>query len=113
MLELETGADMRLVHQINAGMKIQAGGEHGGCCKVGESPDSQVICVQCQDEVVRICPGSPRSPRRAIGTRLSSGSAGNASQKARREDHAETRTREFDDALLSLFHLVGSIILYR
>ncbi|XP_076009973.1 anoctamin-4-like [Genypterus blacodes] len=75
MLELETGADMRLVHQINAGMKIQAGGEHRACCKVGDSQDSQVICVQCQDEVVRVCPGSPRSPRRAIGTRLSSGSA--------------------------------------
>ena len=78
MLEHETGADMRLVRQISAGMKIQAGGgEHMGCSsKVGESPENQVICLQCQEEVVRVCPGSPRSPRRAIATRLSSGSAG-------------------------------------
>ncbi|KAF7664480.1 hypothetical protein LDENG_00176140 [Lucifuga dentata] len=75
MLEHEAGADMRLVHQINAGMKIQAGGEHRGCSKVEDNQDNQVICLQCQDEVMRVCPGSPRSPRRAIGTRLSSGSA--------------------------------------
>lgn len=68
---------MRLVRQISKqGMKIQAGGEHMGCSKVGENPENQVICLQCQDEVVRVCPGSPRSPRRAIATRLSSGSAG-------------------------------------
>ncbi|XP_051804577.1 anoctamin-4-like isoform X1 [Acanthochromis polyacanthus] len=75
MLDHEAGADMRLVHQINTGMRIQAGGEHLGCSKVGENQDSQVICLQCQEEVVRVCPGSPRSPRRAIATRLSSGSA--------------------------------------
>ncbi|XP_047431838.1 anoctamin-4-like isoform X1 [Mugil cephalus] len=76
MLDHEAGAaDMRLVRQINTGMKIQAGGEHVGSSKVAESPDNQVICLQCQDEVVRVCPGSPRSPRRAIATRLSSGSA--------------------------------------
>lgn len=74
MLEHETGADMRLVRQISKGMKIQAGGEHRGCSK--ESQENQVICLQCQEEVVRVCPGSPRSPRRAIATRLSSGSAG-------------------------------------
>ncbi|TKS91086.1 Anoctamin-4 Transmembrane protein 16D [Collichthys lucidus] len=73
MLEHETGADMRLVRQISKGMKIQAGGEHRGCSK--ESQENQVICLQCQEEVVRVCPGSPRSPRRAIATRLSSGSA--------------------------------------
>lgn len=77
MLENEAGADMRLVRQISKqGMKIQAGGEHVGCSKVGESLEDQVICVQCQDEVVRVCPGSPRSPRRAMAKRLSSGSAG-------------------------------------
>lgn len=76
MLEHEAGADMRLVRQISAGMKIQAGGEHKGCGKVGENQENQVICLQCQEEVVRVCPGSPRSPRRAIATRLSSGSAG-------------------------------------
>ncbi|XP_036977167.1 anoctamin-4-like [Acanthopagrus latus] len=75
MLENEAGADMRLVRQINKGMKIQAGGENMGCSKVGENPENQVICLQCQDEVVRVCPGSPRSPRRAVATRLSSGSA--------------------------------------
>ncbi|XP_023144192.2 anoctamin-4 isoform X1 [Amphiprion ocellaris] len=75
MLDHEAGADMRLVHQINTGMRIQAGSEHLGCSKVGENQDSQVICLQCQEEVVRVCPGSPRSPRRAIATRLSSGSA--------------------------------------
>ncbi|KAF3704914.1 Anoctamin-4 [Channa argus] len=75
MLEHEAGADMRLVPQINTGMKIQAGGEHIGSSKVGENQENQVICLQCQDEVVRVCPGSPRSPRRAIATRLSSGSA--------------------------------------
>ncbi|GAA6227774.1 anoctamin-4-like isoform X3 [Lates japonicus] len=75
MLEHEAGADMRLVRQINTGMKIQAGGDHIGCSKVGENQENQVICLQCQDEVVRVCPGSPRSPRRAIATRLSSGSA--------------------------------------
>ncbi|KAK1906230.1 Transmembrane channel-like protein 8 [Dissostichus eleginoides] len=75
MLEHETGADMRLVRQISAGMKIQAAGEHMGCSKVGENTENQVICVQCQEEVVRVCPGSPGSPRRAIATRLSSGSA--------------------------------------
>ncbi|XP_041819917.1 anoctamin-4-like [Chelmon rostratus] len=73
MLEHEAGADMRLVRQISKGMKIQAGGEHMGCGKVGENRENQGICLQCQDEVVRVCPGSPRSPRRA--TRLSSGSA--------------------------------------
>ncbi|KAG7232163.1 hypothetical protein INR49_009482, partial [Caranx melampygus] len=73
MLEHEAGAaDMRLVRQINTGMKIQAGGEQRGCSKVGENQENQVICLQCQDEVVRVCPGSPR---RAIATRLSSGSA--------------------------------------
>ncbi|XP_044042132.1 anoctamin-4-like isoform X1 [Siniperca chuatsi] len=72
MLEHEAGADKRLVRQINTGMKIQAGGEHMGCSKVGENQENQVICLQCQDEVVRVCPGSPR---RAIATRLSSGSA--------------------------------------
>ncbi len=77
MLEHEAGADMRLVRKINKGMKIHAGGEHMGCSKVGENQENQVICLQCQDEVVRVCPGSPRSPRRAIATRLSSGSAGN------------------------------------
>ncbi|XP_028275099.1 anoctamin-4-like [Parambassis ranga] len=66
---------MRLVHKINTGMKIQAGGEHMGCSKVAENQDNQVICLQCQDEGVRVCPGSPRSPRRSIATRLSSGSA--------------------------------------
>ena len=70
---------MRLVRQINKGMKIQAGGENMGCSKVGENPENQVICLQCQDEVVRVCPGSPRSPRRAVATRLSSGSAGKRS----------------------------------
>ncbi|XP_047194539.1 anoctamin-4 isoform X1 [Hippoglossus stenolepis] len=76
MLEHEAGADMRLVRQISAGMRIQAGAEHIGCSsKVGETQESQVICVQCQDELVRACPGSPRSPRSAIATRLSSGSA--------------------------------------
>ncbi|KAM4569136.1 anoctamin-4-like isoform 2-T2 [Odontesthes bonariensis] len=75
MLDHESGADMRLVQQINTGMKIQAGSEHVGCSKVGENHDNQVICLQCQDEVVRVCPGSPRSPRRAVSTRLSSGSA--------------------------------------
>lgn len=79
MLENEAGADMRLVRQINKGMKIQAGGENMGCSKVGENPENQVICLQCQDEVVRVCPGSPRSPRRAVATRLSSGSAGKRS----------------------------------
>ncbi|KAF7228888.1 anoctamin-4 isoform X1 [Nothobranchius furzeri] len=70
------GSMMRLVQQqVETGMKIQATGEHVGCSKVGENPDSQVICLQCQEEVVRVCPGSPRSPRRAVGTRLSSGSA--------------------------------------
>ncbi|CAB1412637.1 unnamed protein product [Pleuronectes platessa] len=78
MLEHEAGPDMRLVRQISAGMRIQAGAEHIGCSssKVGESQESQVICVQCQDELVRVCPGSPRSPRSAVATRLSSGSAG-------------------------------------
>ncbi|XP_060885857.1 anoctamin-4-like isoform X2 [Labrus mixtus] len=75
MLEHEAAADMRLVHRINTGMKIQAGSEHMGCGGVGEGQESQVICLQCQDEGVRVCPGSPRSPRRAIATRLSSGSA--------------------------------------
>ncbi|XP_075932197.1 anoctamin-4-like [Anarhichas minor] len=75
MLEHEAGADMRLVRQISAGMKIQATGEHVGCSKVGENQENQVICVQCQEEVVRVCPGSPHSPHRAIATRLSSGSA--------------------------------------
>ncbi|XP_026183123.1 anoctamin-4 isoform X2 [Mastacembelus armatus] len=75
MLEYEAGADMRLVRQINTGMKIQPGGEHIGSCKVGENQENQVICLQCQDEIVRVCPGSPRSPRRAVATRLSSGSA--------------------------------------
>ncbi|KAI3366954.1 hypothetical protein L3Q82_009591 [Scortum barcoo] len=75
MLEHEAGADMRLVRKISKGMKIQAGGEHMGCSKVGENQENQVICLQRQDEVVRVCPGSPRSPRRAIATRLSSGSA--------------------------------------
>lgn len=64
---------MRLVRQINTGMKIQAGSEHMGCSKVGENQENQVICLQCQDEVVRVSPGSPR---RSIATRLSSGSAG-------------------------------------
>ncbi|XP_071762788.1 anoctamin-4-like [Centroberyx gerrardi] len=73
--EHEAGADMRLVGQISTGMKIQPGTEPRGCGKVGETPENQVICLQCQDEVVRVCPGSPRSPRRAIATRLSSGSA--------------------------------------
>ncbi|XP_037616622.1 anoctamin-4-like [Sebastes umbrosus] len=79
MLEHEAAAaDMRLVRQISAaGMKIQAGGEHMGCSKVGENQNqenqNQVICVQCQqEEVVRVCAGSPRS---AVATRLSSGSA--------------------------------------
>ncbi|CAB1426564.1 unnamed protein product [Pleuronectes platessa] len=78
MLEHEAGPDMRLVRQISAGMRIQAGAEHIGCSssKVGESQESQVICVQCQDELVRVCPGSPRSPRSTVATRLSSGSAG-------------------------------------
>ncbi|XP_029350776.1 anoctamin-4 isoform X3 [Echeneis naucrates] len=71
-LEHEAGADVRLVRQINASMKIQAGGEHRGCSKVGENPESQVICLQRQDEVVRVCTGSPR---RATAARLSSGSA--------------------------------------
>ncbi|KAM3859281.1 anoctamin-4-like isoform 2-T2 [Diretmus argenteus] len=78
MLEHEAaGADMRLVHQINTGMKIQpgTGTEPRGCSKVGGEPqEDRVICLQCQDEVVRVCPGSPRSQRQAI-TRLSSGSA--------------------------------------
>ncbi|XP_032444774.1 anoctamin-4 isoform X2 [Xiphophorus hellerii] len=74
MLDHEAAADVRLVQQIGASMKIQGGGggEHVGCSKVG---DGQVVCLQCQDEVVRVCPGSPRSPRRAFTTRLSSGSA--------------------------------------
>uniref|UniRef100_UPI003AACB08B angiopoietin-related protein 5-like n=1 Tax=Centroberyx gerrardi TaxID=166262 RepID=UPI003AACB08B len=76
--EHEAGADMLLVGQISTGMKIQPGTEPRGCGKVGETPENQVICLQCQDEVVRVCPGSPRSPRRAIATRLSSGSAGDA-----------------------------------
>lgn len=80
MLEHEAGADMRLVRQISKGMKIQAGGEHMGCGKVGENRENQGICLQCQDEVVRVCPGSPRSPRRA--TRLSSGSAGKGSLRS-------------------------------
>ncbi|XP_032361622.1 anoctamin-4 isoform X3 [Etheostoma spectabile] len=75
MLEYEAGADMRLVRQISAGMKIQAGGEHTGCSKVAGNPENQVICLQCQEELVRVCPGSPRSPRRAIAPRFSSGSA--------------------------------------
>ncbi|XP_029969201.1 anoctamin-4-like [Salarias fasciatus] len=76
MLDHEAGpSDMRLVHQIGTAMKIQAGGEHLGCSKVGDNQDSQVVCLQCQDEAMRVCPGSPRSPRRAIATRLSSGSA--------------------------------------
>uniref|UniRef100_A0A668VTA6 Anoctamin n=2 Tax=Oreochromis aureus TaxID=47969 RepID=A0A668VTA6_OREAU len=75
MLDHEAGADMRLVRKINTGMKIHAGGEHMGCSKVEDNQDNQVICLQCQDEVMRVCPGSPRSPRRAIATRLSSGSA--------------------------------------
>lgn len=77
MLEHEAGADIRLVRQISAGMKIQAGGEHTGCSKVADNPENQVICLQCQEELVRVCPGSPRSPRRAIAPRFSSGSAGN------------------------------------
>jgi len=76
MLEHEAGADMRLVRQISAGMKIQAAGENVGCSKVGGNQENQVICVQCQEEVVRVCPGSPHSPHRAIATRLSSVSAG-------------------------------------
>lgn len=76
MLEHEAGADTRLVRPIDAGMKIQAGGEHMGCSKVGENQENQVIRLQRQDEVVRVGPGSPRSPRRATATRLSSGSAG-------------------------------------
>ncbi|XP_034019164.1 anoctamin-4-like isoform X2 [Thalassophryne amazonica] len=68
---LGAGGDVRLIWQINASMKIQAGSEHMGCSKVGEHPDGQVICVQCQDEVLRVCAAA--SPRR--GTRLSSGSA--------------------------------------
>lgn len=80
MLDHEAGADMRLVRKINTGMKIHAGGEHMGCSKVEDNQDNQVICLQCQDEVMRVCPGSPRSPRRAIATRLSSGSAGNGKQ---------------------------------
>ncbi|KAG7497295.1 anoctamin-4 isoform X1 [Solea senegalensis] len=77
MLEHEAAADMRLVRQMSSGMKIQAaGGEPIGCSKVGENhQENQVICLQCQDELVRVCPGSPRSPRSAIATRLSSGSA--------------------------------------
>ncbi|XP_041636798.1 anoctamin-4-like isoform X2 [Cheilinus undulatus] len=76
MIEHEAAAaDMRLVRRINTGMKIQAGGEHMGCSRIGEGQESQVICLQCQDEGVRVCPGTPRSPRRAIATRLSSGSA--------------------------------------
>ncbi|XP_065807701.1 uncharacterized protein [Labrus bergylta] len=75
MLKHEAAADMRLVRRINTGMKIQAGGEHMGCGGVREDQKSQVICLQCQDEGVRVCPGSPRSPRCAIATRLSSGSA--------------------------------------
>ncbi|XP_034719151.1 anoctamin-4-like isoform X1 [Etheostoma cragini] len=75
MLEYEAGADMRLVRQISAGMKIQAGGEHTGCSKVADNPENQVICLQCQEELVQVCPGSPRSPRRAIAPRFSSGSA--------------------------------------
>ncbi|XP_014904621.1 anoctamin-4 isoform X1 [Poecilia latipinna] len=73
----EAAADMRLVQQIGASMKIQGGGggEHVGCSKVGDGQEGQVLCLQCQDEVVRVCPGSPRSPRRAFATRLSSGSA--------------------------------------
>ncbi|KAM4523202.1 anoctamin-4-like isoform 1-T1 [Fundulus diaphanus] len=73
MVDHEGVADMRLVQQIDAGMKIQGGGEHvGGCSKVGDGQDSPVLCLQCQDEVVRVC---SRSPRRAYTTRLSSESA--------------------------------------
>ncbi|KAM9327575.1 anoctamin-4-like [Pholidichthys leucotaenia] len=75
MLDRETGADVRLVRQMSTGMKIQAGGEHMGCSRVAESPDSQGICLQCGEEVMRACPGRPRSPGRAAATRFSSGSA--------------------------------------
>ncbi|XP_015254562.1 PREDICTED: anoctamin-4 [Cyprinodon variegatus] len=68
MLDHDAAADMRLVQQISAGMKIQ----DVGCREVGDGQDSQVVCLQCQDEVVRVC---PRSPRRGFATRLSSGSA--------------------------------------
>ncbi|XP_061570126.1 anoctamin-4-like [Cololabis saira] len=70
MWDPEAGADTRAVQRTN--MKIQAGAEHVGCSKVGENHDDQVICSHCQDELVRVCPGSPC---RAIATRLSSGSA--------------------------------------
>nr|XP_040029524.1 anoctamin-4 isoform X4 [Gasterosteus aculeatus aculeatus] len=75
MLEHDAGADMRLVRRMSAGMTVQVPGEHVGCSKIGENPENQIICLQCQEEVMRICPGSPRSPHRAIATRLSSGSA--------------------------------------
>ncbi|XP_077957148.1 uncharacterized protein LOC144406175 [Gasterosteus aculeatus] len=75
MLEHDAGADMRLVRRMSAGMTVQVTGEHVGCSKIGENPKNQIVCLQCQEEVMRICPGSPRSSHRAIATRLSSGSA--------------------------------------
>ncbi|XP_016889956.1 anoctamin-4-like isoform X1 [Cynoglossus semilaevis] len=57
-------------------MKIHSEVEQSGCSRrVGERQENQLTCLQCQEETVRVGPGSPRSPRRPTATRLSSGSA--------------------------------------
>lgn len=78
-----SGTDVRLVRQLNKGMRIQPGICSGGTeqqrgCKTGDVNEN-IVCLQSQDETGRVCPGSPAL---ATDTRLSSCStAGNVQRK--------------------------------
>ncbi|XP_019898577.2 anoctamin-4 isoform X2 [Esox lucius] len=67
-----SGTDVRLVRQLNMGMRIQPGICSGGPeqrgCKTGDVNEN-IVCLQSQDETGRVCPGSPAL---ATDTRLSS-----------------------------------------
>ncbi|XP_070976763.1 anoctamin-4-like [Oncorhynchus clarkii lewisi] len=68
-----SGTDVRLVRQLNKGMRIQPGICSGGTeqqrgCKTGDVNEN-IVCLQSQDETGRVCPGSPAL---ATDTRLSS-----------------------------------------